>query len=364
MADSAASTVDSAASTVDSAAATADDSATTPTPIGVKLGSARTVFVYADEDGDPETVQTRSCLAVPENSNQFYYGEDAEAKYPDKTMYFLDGGVPGDAERAELTERFFTELCEAHDLPADSAVVFAIPAVDDDCGLANFNTMVDASDIGDAVTRGFPESLCGSIPAVGDDLSAIDQIFAAINLGATTLEASGYRHGERLAPFSTAAATGNDVDQAIVDAIDDETDGRVELARTTAREYKETYADFDSFEPFTDVFDHPEEGEQEFTVERGLMGPLDAYLDDVVDELTTGFFSRLATQHMRSYQLSVTRPLVVTGGMACIPGLADELASRLSEELDRDVTAVTADHPEVAAAEGAYRLAERLAATR
>ncbi|KAB1189277.1 hypothetical protein GJR98_12035 [Haloferax sp. MBLA0077] len=342
------------------------DNEPTPTPIGVKLGSDRTVVVFRRDDGKRETIRTRSCLAVSDESESDDYlasGEEAETQYPDQTTYVLSSGLPGDAARAELTEQFFHELCTAHDLPEHSAVVYAIPMVDDEVGLANLSTLVKASDIGDVLARGYPESLCGSIPALSDDLAAMEQIFAAINLGATTLEACAYRRGEQLSPFSSTAATGDTVDHAIVDAIAAETDGRVELSPVVARGYKETHADFDSFEPFTDVVSHSDDAEHEFTVEAGVMGPLETYLDDVVDELTAGFFSRLATEHMRSYQLSLTRPLVVTGGMACIPGLTDELASRLSEELDRSVTVVTADDPDLAAAEGAFRIADRLAST-
>ena len=345
--------------------ATTDDDVA-PSPLGVKLGSNRTTVVFRDEDGARETVETLSCLAVPDNPTSsdvgVQYGETAVRRYPERTEYVLQSGLPTDATRAEQTERFFDAICTEYDLPAHSAVVYAIPTVADECGLANLSTLVEQSAVGDVLTRGFPESLCGSIPALGDGVEAIDQIFVTINLGATTFEACAYRYGDRQSPFSTSAATGNAVDRAIVDAVETETDGSVTLDRETAREYKETHADFDSYEPFS----HPVEGTggdtDEFTVEHGVMDPLDAYLDDVVEALDTGFFSRLANEHMKTYQLALTRPLVVTGGMACIPGLADELGARLGDELGRDVTVVTPDRPAAAAAEGAYRIAKRLSA--
>ncbi|WP_411963121.1 hypothetical protein [Haloferax sp. YSMS24] len=337
----------------------------TATPIGVKLGSNRTTIVFR-EDGARETVQALSCLTVPDNpaasDTRVHYGETAARRFPERTVYVLQSGLPADATSGRQTEQFFDALCTEYDLPADSAVVYAIPSVPDECGLANLSTVVDRSAVGEALTRGFPESLCGSIPALGDGVEAIDQIFVALNLGATTFEACAYRHGDRQAPFSTDDATGRSVDWAIVDAVEDETDGAVTLDRETAREYKETHADFDSYEPFSDTVEHPDGGTHEFTVEHGVMGPLDAYLDDVVDALDTGFFSRLANRHLKTYQLALTRPLVVTGGMACVPGLADELAARLGERLGRDVTVVTPDRPDTAAAEGAYRIAERLVA--
>ncbi|KAB1196569.1 MULTISPECIES: hypothetical protein [Haloferax] len=344
----------------------AADAHSEPTPIGVKLGSNRTVVVYRDEDGQRETAHTLTRLATSasaESDDHTRTGEVAVQQYSDNTGTLLRSGVPRDARRAEQTERFFEELCAEHDLPEDSAVVYAIPSVDDECGLANLNTVVEQSSIGETLIRGYPESLCGAIPALGDRLEAIDQIFVAVNLGATKLEACAYRHGDRHTPFSTSAVTGVDVDEAIVDAVADETDGSVTLDRDTARAYKETHADFDSYEPFSETVERRSGHEHEFTVEHGVMGPLDAYLDDVVEALTTEFFSQLANREMKTYQLALTRPLVVTGGMACIPGLVDELAARLGDELDRDVTAVTSNRPAVAAAEGAYRIATRLTAT-
>jgi activator of 2-hydroxyglutaryl-CoA dehydratase len=63
---------------------------------------------------------------------------------------------------------------------------------------------------------------------------------------------------------------------------------------------------------------------------------------------------------MKPYQLALSHDLALTGGMACIPGMADTFEDRLSDELDRDVTVVAPDEPDVAAAEGAMRIAERL----
>ena len=63
---------------------------------------------------------------------------------------------------------------------------------------------------------------------------------------------------------------------------------------------------------------------------------------------------------MKPYQLALGRPIAVTGGMACIPGLVEEFETRLSAELDRDVDLVAPADPATAAAEGAARIAERL----
>ncbi|WP_424008571.1 hypothetical protein [Haloferax denitrificans] len=312
-----------------------------PTAIGVKFGSSRTALVF--DDGDAETtVCLPSCLADD---------DDGE--------FMLRSGVPATARDAERFERFVRELCERHDLPAESAVVYAMPTVDDRVGLANFGTAVGECGLGAALTRGVPESLCASIPPLGDGIEAVDEVFVAVNLGATNLEACAYRHGTRLLPFVSAEVSGDRVDRRIAEAVEAETDGRVTIAPATAREYKEIHADFGGFEPFTDAVEQGSEGVHEFTVERGVMEPLDDYLDDAVAELGE-FFSRLANSHMKTFQLARARPLVVSGGMACVPGLVGELESRLAAELDRPVDVVAPDDPTTAAAEGAHRLAVRL----
>ncbi|ELZ98113.1 hypothetical protein C440_02658 [Haloferax mucosum ATCC BAA-1512] len=336
-----------------------------PLPIGVKLGSTRTVLTYPNEDGDIETVRTLTCLATYEDAltgdERVLYGEDAAQQYPDRVQFMLRSGLPEDTDRTKLTQRFFEKLCETHDLPEESAVVYAIPTIDNERGLSNLNEVIENSAIGGELVRSFPESLCGAVPAMGDGLEAVDEIFVAANLGSTNLEACAYRHGEQLSPFVSGAATGNEVDRQIANAVEEETQGRVNIDLTTAREYKEEHADFDDFEAFTDVIQQPGGGSHEFTIERSVMESLDEYLDDVVDELANNFLSELANAHMKPYQIALSRPIVLTGGMTCIPGLLDEFEARMSDELDRDIDAVAAERPDLAPAEGAYRIASKLA---
>jgi len=336
-----------------------------PTAIGVKFGSSRTALVFDDCDAET-TVCLPSCLADDDDGDGALIGDGSGpngerpvGRSPERGEFMLRSGVPATARDAELFERFVRELCERHGLPAESAVVYAMPTVDDRVGLANFGTAVGECGLGAALTRGVPESLCASIPPLGDGIEAVDEVFVAVNLGATNLEACAYRHGTRLLPFVSADASGDRVDRRIAEAVETETDGRVTIDPATAREYKEDHADFDGFEPFADAVEQGSEGTREFTVERGVMEPLDDYLDDAVAELGD-FFSRLASSHMKTYQLARARPLVVSGGMACIPGLVEALEARLAAELDRPVEMVAPDDPTTAAAEGAHRLAVRL----
>ena len=340
------------------------DEPNAPTPVGVKLGSTRTVLDLPDGGDGRERHATLTCLATYEDAitgeKRVVFGHDAATEYPDAARFMLRSGLPENDESVADAERFFEAVVDSHDVPADSAVVYAVPTIDNETGVENLKSVIAGSSVGEAAVRSFPESLCGAIPAYGDGLEAIDEVFMSVNMGSTTLEASAYRRGEQLSPFSTGSVTGNGVDRQIVAAVEEETQGRVHIDRTTAREYKEDHADVGGFEPFTDVVQQPGGGSHEFTVDRGVRDPVDRYIDDAVDVVANEFLPELANDHMKPYQLALGRPVAVTGGMACIPGLAEAFEKRLSAELDRDVEVVTPDDPATAAAEGAARIAERL----
>ncbi len=334
-------------------------------PVGVKLGSTRTVIALPNEDGSGlQTIRTLTCLASYDDpltgEEKLLYGEEAATEYPDKVQFMLRSGLPEDEDRAELTTKFYRSIIEAHEIPEDSAVVYAIPTIDNPEGLANLQSVIENGPIGNELVESFPESLCGAIPAFGDDLEAIEQIFISVNLGSTNLEASAYRRGEQLSPFTTGAVTGNEVDRMIAGNVEEETQGRVNVDITTAREYKEQHADFDDFESFTDIIQQPGGGTHEFAIEDSVMDAVEDYLDEVVDEFANTFLPQLANDHMKVYQLALDRPVVLTGGMACIPGIVEEFEQRASEELQRDVEAVAADRPDLAATIGAQRIANRL----
>ncbi len=335
-----------------------------PTPVGVKLGSTRTVLDLPDGRGERDRHSTLTCLATYDDAitgeEQALYGHEAAVEYPDTVRFMLRSGLPEGDDSVEDAERFFEAVVSAHDVPEESVVVYAVPTIDNEAGVENLKSVIEGSTVGAAETRSFPESLCGAIPAYGDGLEAVDEVFISINMGSTTLEACAYRRGEQLSPFSTGSVTGNEVDRWIVSAVEEETQGRVHIDRTTAREYKEEHADVDDFEPFTDVVQQPGGGSHEFTVDRGVRDPVDRYIDDAVDVVANEFLPELANDHMKPYQLALGRPIAVTGGMACIPGLVEEFEKRLSAELDRDVEVVSPDDPATAAAEGAARIAERL----
>ncbi|MEZ3144559.1 hypothetical protein [Halobaculum sp. MBLA0143] len=333
-------------------------------PVGVKLGSTRTVVRYPDAAGETQTVRTLTCLATYEDaitgSERVLFGEQAAAEYPNRVEFMLRSGLPEDDERTELARRYFDELVETNGVPQDSTVVYAIPTIDNEAGLRNLSAVIEESAIGTVEMRSYPESLCSAIPAMGDGVEAIDDVFVAVNMGSTNLEACAYRRGEQLLPFSTGSVTGNAVDRRIVNNVEEETQGRVHVDLTTAREYKEEHGSVGGFEPFSDVVQQPGGGSHEFTIEESVPDALNWYVDEAVDRVANEFLPDFANEYMKPYQMALSSPIALTGGMACLPGLPEAFEERLAAELDREVDVVTPPAPDTAAAEGAMRIAKRL----
>ncbi|PSQ15259.1 hypothetical protein BRD00_14875 [Halobacteriales archaeon QS_8_69_26] len=344
--------------------ATGDFADDDPQPVGVKLGSTRTVVVAPDGKGGTNIHRTLTCLATYEDAltgeERVLYGDQAATEYPDRVQYMLRSGLPQDQRSTELAKQFFSAFIASHDLPENSAVVYAIPALENEQGLEHLKDVIESSNIGNALIRSYPESLCASIPAMGDGLRAIDDIFIAINMGSTNLEASAYRRGEQVTRYATGAVTGNEVDRRIASYVQEETQGRVNIDRTTAREYKEQYADFVSFQSFTDVVQQPGGGAHEFTIEDSVMDAMEEYVDSVVDEVANNFLPRVANDHMKTYNTALERPIVLTGGMVAVRGITEEIEKRLSAELQREIDVIGPEDPVSAAAEGAQRIAARL----
>jgi hypothetical protein len=334
-----------------------------PSSVGVKLGSTRTVVAFP-RGTDLAVEKSLTCMATYDDAltgeEKVLFGEQAANEYPDIVEYMLRSGLPEDEERTMLAEQFFSEFVRSHEIQQDSVVVYAIPALENEQGLRHLERVIENSDIGEAMIRSYPESLCSAIPALGDGLEAIEDIFVAINLGSTNLEASAFRRGEQLSRFATGAVTGNEVDRRIANYVEEETQGRVNIDGTTAREYKENYADFVSFDPFTDVIQQPGGGAHEFTIEDSVMNAMNEYIEEAVDVVANEFLPQLANDYMKTYNMALDNPVVLTGGMVEIRGLADEFERRLSSELQREVNVVTPREPVSAAARGAQRIAGRL----
>lgn len=329
-------------------------------PVGVSLGSTRTVIAQPSGDGTGlRTSRTLSSIAPYEEpltgETRYLYGEDAVREFPEDAQYvFRSGG--SDHSRVSLTTRFFDALLDTHDIPAASTVVYASPLTE----TRTHRTVIEGSDIGDRLLESYPESLCGAIPALGGGLDAFEEIFLVINMGATGLEIAAYRRGEQLQPITAGAVSGNGVDRQIAQLVGEETQGRVTVDANTAREYKETHGNFERFEPFTVSIQQPGGGTEDCLIERAVMEPLDSYLDDVVATFADRFLPALANEHLRVSRAALDRAVILTGGMACLPGIVEAFETRASEAIGREITAASPDRPDLAPALGAQRIAAAL----
>lgn len=335
-----------------------------PVPVGVKLGSTRTVLAFPAPDGSGlQVVRTLTCLASYENpvtgETKYAYGDAAAAEYPESVQFPLRSGLPDTEEKTERTQQFFDAVVDSHEVPEHSVVVFATPTTDNESGQHNLRQVIEHSPVGSAGLERYPEALCGSIPALGDGLEAIETVFLALNLGSTNLEMAAYRRGEQVAPFRTGAVTGNEVDRNIIANVENETQSRVHIDINTAREYKEQHADFEAYEPVSDIIQQPG-GSHEFTLEWSVMDAVEQYLDDVVETFAGEFLPQLSSSQMRVYRLARDEPVVLTGGMACIPGLIDEFETRVTEMTGEEFSAIAPKRGDLAATIGAYRIATRL----
>jgi actin-like ATPase involved in cell morphogenesis len=336
-----------------------------PVPVGVKIGSTRTVIAFPAPDGSGlRVIQTLTCLAEYENpitgETKYAYGDDAAAEYPEAVEFPLRSGLPDAGRQTERIGQFFDAVIESHGVPEHSVVVYVTPLSDDQSGQANLRRVIEESPIGKSGIERYPEMLCGAIPALGEGLEAIEGVFTVMNLGATHIEAAAFRRGEQIAPYRSTAVTGNEVDRKIISNVENETQSRVHIDINTAREYKEQHGNFDEFEPVTDVIQQPGGGRHEFTIEQSIMAPLEAYLDGIVTAFAGEFLSQLSSQHHRVYRLALDQPVVLTGGMACIPGLVGAFERRVNAAVDEDIAATAPNRPALAATIGAHRIAARL----
>lgn len=334
-----------------------------PVPIGVKIGSTRTVIAYPAAEGGLRVIKTLTCLVSYEEpltgETKYRFGDDAAAEYPERVEFVLRSGLPASEERLERVARFFQTVLHSHDVPEDSVVVFTTPVAREH-GLESLRPIIEGSSIGRHGVEGYPEALCGSIPVFGTGLEAVEETFLALNLGSTHLEVAAYREGEQLSPYRTGAVSGNEVDRNIVNNVENETQGRVHLDIHTAREYKEQQADFEAFEPFSDVIQQPGGGSHEFTIEWSVMDAVETYLDGVVERLVGELLPELADSHRRVRRRIFDQPVVLTGGMACIPGFVAAFERRANEALDEEIEATAPERAELAATIGAQRIATRL----
>jgi hypothetical protein len=88
-------------------------------PVGVKLGSTRTVVVEP-QGSVLKTHEALTCLARYEDvltgTDQVIYGEQPAREYPERVEFMLRSGLPEDDERTETATTFFTYFIQANDV--------------------------------------------------------------------------------------------------------------------------------------------------------------------------------------------------------------------------------------------------------
>lgn len=330
-------------------------------PIGLKIGSTRTVLVMPNYEGSLDIVRTLTCVAryrdLFTGKLATKFGDEAAEEYADSVYFMFRAGLPQDDDSVKLAAQFIEYLVYKYNIPENSYVTLAHPAVENDRGRKNLKEIISGMSIGRSGRQAWSEAFCGAIPAF-DGLDAIKKTFMSVNMGSTTLEISAFRNGEPVHTVTLGTISGNVVDRKIRLGVQNETQGIVNIDLNTARKYKEEFANFIDYKPVYDSVHIHDRGQYGFKIEKSIMKPVEEYVNNVIEAIMENFFPQLAQDHYQTYKRVLTEPIVLTGGMACIPGLKERVEQMLSDELEQKVTVVSSDRPDLAPAIGAYRISE------
>jgi len=330
-------------------------------PIGLKIGSTRTVLVMPNYEGSLDIVRTLTCVAKYRDlftgKLATKFGDEAAEEYADSVYFMFRAGLPQDDDSVKLAAQFIEFLVYKYNIPENSYVTLAHPAVENDRGRKNLKEIISGMSIGRAGRQAWSEAFCGAIPAF-DGLDAIKKVFLSINMGSTTLEMSVFRNGEPVHTVTLGTISGNIVDRKIRLGVQNETQGIVNIDLNTARKYKEEFANFIDYKPVYDSVHIHDKGQYGFKIEKSIMKPVEEYVNNVVEAVMENFFPQLAQDHYQTYKRVLSEPIILTGGMACIPGLKERIQQLLSDELEQKVTVISSDRPDLAPAIGAYRISE------
>jgi actin-like ATPase involved in cell morphogenesis len=330
-------------------------------PIGLKIGSTRTVLVMPNYEGSLDIVRTLTCVAKYRDlftgKLATKFGDEAAEEYADSVYFMFRAGLPQDDDSVKLAAQFIEFLVYKYNIPENSYVTLAHPAVENDRGRKNLKEIISGMSIGRAGRQAWSEAFCGAIPAF-DGLDAIKKTFMSVNMGSTTLEMSVFRNGEPVHTVTLGTISGNIVDRKIRLGVQNETQGIVNIDLNTARKYKEEFANFIDYKPVYDSVHIHDKGQYGFKIEKSIMKPVEEYVNNVVEAIMENFFPQLAQDHYQTYKRVLSEPIILTGGMACIPGLKERIQQLLSDELEQKVTVISSDRPDLAPAIGAYRISE------
>ncbi len=320
-------------------------------PVGIKVGSQRTVIARGDE-----VIIVETCVKERENpvtgEKDYIIGNEAAELYGDEAVYMLRGGLPGTEEEAELLKIFLTRIAAEYGIPENTYVTYGIPSTESEEGVQLFKKVVSQIPIGWAGKEVWNDSFLSAL-ALPDGLGMLDRTFVVVNAGSTTTDIVAVRKGEIIFSMVTGEVSGDLVDRWIKNEIMNETRGAVNVDLATAREYKEKYANLREWKSVQESVQLFEKGMYTFRIDEAINRPVDRYLESLVDFIIMEYLPSLAEFNFKMYRKVLQSEFILTGGMAEIPGLKEKFETRLSDRLGSPVSVISPENPLTASARGA-----------
>ncbi len=331
-------------------------------PIGIKVGSQRTVLAKMGNSGALEVNTVFSCLKNYRNSltNEIesLYGEDATAVYGDEVEYMLRAGLPDTERDADLLKQFLDYILEVNNVPENSFITFSVPGVEGGEGLGKFKEIVESLDIGRGGKQIWSDSFCGAVPLY-ESLGGMYKTFLTINGGSSTLEVTAFRNGEVVHSTMSAMISGDGVDREIRLGVERDTRGSVYINNNHAREYKESYGSVNEVEPLEQDIQLHRKGKYTYSMSGIIRDALRDYAVQVAEYVTLNFLPQLAEKNFQVYKGVMSEPFVLMGGMSAIDGMRDMTELLIRETLGNEgVSIAMHDMPQFASAIGAYSISE------
>ncbi|RLI78526.1 cell division protein FtsB, partial [Archaeoglobales archaeon] len=236
--------------------------------------------------------------------------------------------------------------------PENSYITYAIPSTQSEIGISLFKRTITQLPIGLGGKEVWNDSFLAAL-TLPDGMAMLNKSFVVVNAGSTTTEVIAVRKGEILLSMVTGEASGDIVDRWIKNRIRNETRGIVNIDLTTARMYKEKYANLKEKRDVKESVQVFEKGKYSFGIEECINKPIEELLEKLVNFVALEFLPMLAETNFSAYNQIIDKEFILTGGMAEIPGLKERFADMLSKALERDVTVTCPESPATASARGA-----------
>jgi len=326
--------------------------------IGVKIGSTYSVSAVRGGLESPVTKVIKSCVSPvtdPDTNviNETYIGVER----PD-SVFPLDKGIIENDDRIPLTMAIINKL----EAPSMSLVVAAIPALELVDGRERLKKALRES-LKPLKMVLSPEVYCGAVNALGyyevggkRKLKALHSDFLALNLGSTTLEVLIALHGERKYLNAFTSVCGNKVDYELFDMLHNSF-GKVIITLPQIREMKEQFNMAKPKEIIVNVMTQSE-GVRRVPVQRVFQTVLEKYVLDVSNVLVSLLKNTLTPETIAQV---FDTPIVLTGGMGNIPGLAEGIERNMRELLHYEkITVLKQVDGHIAPALGALTLANEI----